>query len=270
VFLIPVLVLLLSSISAVACSTNGINTTITIPAVTVANPSQDYISIICQGNAQIQLTVLSSDPGLVLNSQNVIGNSSFATGQLQFENVTPSAGIYNASLEFTSSATFTINLTAVTLSSNTTLGSLSVPANTTTQINFQLIYNVNPTPPPSVATDYLPGFPIWVILIYVIMIPLFLAPAIMDRRGLKSVRKGWKMQDSLALYFRYLSYGIWIILPVMTAGILAQVMIINIFSLKQAIAVGDWLLSFILAILFGIAYRVGKWRGIFDNIDEEE
>jgi hypothetical protein len=55
-----------------------------------------------------------------------------------------------------------------------------------------------------------------------------------------------------------------------TLGLVFEFVMVRFYSWVIQLHVGDWLLSCALLSLLGLIYGIGKWRGIFDNIDEED
>ncbi|MCX8182711.1 MAG: hypothetical protein N3D12_06285 [Candidatus Methanomethyliaceae archaeon] len=273
-FIIHISVLLLASLVAISplihlsASSQSIN--IRTQPITIFDANREYIYVEYRGSADILGAVVRSDPGILVEGAKQVGDTALGYFKVYIVNATSKS--YLCALSLVSSQPFSLN---ISLRSGDLPASqsqmISVPANITAQIEIPINYGSYQQPVVIAPTvSYTPTFPLWSLIAYVALIPMFLATAYLDKGSLKSIRKRWSAFDTFALTLRYLFYSSLVIFFLVTFGVIFEFFMIRFYSLGITLHAGDWLLACALLSVFGLIYGVGRWRGLFDNIDEED
>ncbi len=270
--IIPVLVLVsLVVISpSIQISASSESITIRTQPVTIFDANREYIYAEYKGNAEIIVAVVRTDPGILVEEAKQVSDLTLGYIKVYLVNVTSKS--YLCTIAMISSQPFSANISLRAGDAQTSQAqSISVPANITAQIEIPIIYGSYQQPIQLTSpVGYTPAFPLWSIIAYAVFMPIFLVTAYLDKGSLKALRKRWSAFDTFALTVRYLFYSSFIIFILVTFGLMFEFVMVRFYSWIIQLHVGDWLLSCALVSVFGLFYGIGKWRGLFDNIDEED
>ncbi|MEM3532307.1 MAG: hypothetical protein QXU33_02975 [Candidatus Methanomethyliaceae archaeon] len=271
---VPISVMLLASLLVLSplinLSASSESITIRTQPVTIFDPNREYVYAEYRGNADIIVAVVKSDPGILVEGGKQVGENAWGYFRVYIANATSKS--YLCTLALISSQPFLVN---ISLRSGDLPASqaqmISVPANITAQIEIPIVYGSYQQPVVITPTvGYTPAFPLWSLISYLVLITMFLATAYLDKGSLKAVRKRWSAFDTFALTVRYLFYSSLVIFVLVTVGVFFEFLMIRFYSWGIQLHAGDWLLACALLSVFGLMYGIGKWRGFFDNIDEED
>ncbi|MBC7113293.1 MAG: hypothetical protein H5T34_04650 [Candidatus Methanomethyliales bacterium] len=270
IILASFLMLLVAITPLIHLSVSSEIVTVRLQPITLFDVNREYVYAEYIGSADIILAVVRSDPGILVEGGKQVGDTAVGYVKVYIVNITSKS--YLCTLAMVSSQPFTVN---ISLRSgdipSSQPQSVSVPANITTQIEIPIVHGSYQQPVQfTSAIGYFPAFPLWSILAYAALIPMFLITAYLDKGSLKSLRKRWSAFDTFALTVRYLFYSSLVIFILVTFGLVFEFVMVRFYSWVIQLHVGDWLLSCALLSLLGLMYGIGKWRGIFDNIDEED
>jgi len=244
--------------------------TIRTQPVTVFDINREYIYLEYRGTADIVMAVVKSDPGILVEGAKQVGDSTIGYVKISLVNATSKS--YLCTLSMMSLQPFSVNVSSRSGELATSLPQIiSVPANITAQIEIPVIYGSYQQPVQIIPTvGYSPSFPIWALIAYIVIIPMFIFASYMDNGSLKAMRRRWSAFDTFALTVRYVFYSLLVIFVLITFGVVFEFFAVRFYSLAIQLHVGDWLFSCALFSAFGLLYGIGKWRGLFDNIDEED
>lgn len=242
---------------------------IKIQSITIYDITKDFVYLEYKGTSEIELVVIRSDPSINVEVFKQMDN--FTTGYVKIYLTNISSQTLTCTIGMFSSNPFLVNVSAriggIAVSQPQII---SIPGNVTVQIEIPIVCARYQQPIyVKSETTYLPSFPLWSLISYVIIIPMFLATAHLDKGSLKLLKKRWSQIDTLALIIRYLFYAFLVIFIILTIGIIAEYILARM-GIAYIIHVGDWLLTCSILSVISFIYGVGKWRGLFDNIDEEE
>lgn len=271
-FIIPasLLTLLVAIAPLIHLSVSSESVTVRLQPITIFDINREYIYADYRGSADIIMAVAKSDPGILVEGAKQVGDTTVGYAKIYIVNVTSKS--YLCTLAMVSSQPFTVNISLRSGDLPASQSqSVSVPANITTQIEIPIVYGSYQQPIQFTSPiGYFPAFPLWSVIAYAALIPMFLITAYLDKGSLKSLRKRWSAFDTFALTVRYLFYSSLVIFILVTLGLVFEFVMVRFYSWVIQLHVGDWLLSCVLLSLLGLIYGIGKWRGIFDNIDEED
>lgn len=260
------LILLFSSLVVVVANQISIK----VQSITIYDLTKDFVLLEYRGTSEIELVVARSDPSINVEVFKQMDNN-FVTGYAKIYLTNASSQVFMCIIGMFSANPFSVNVSA-------RIGGLvasqpqmiSIPGNATVQIEIPIVYARYQQPIELKSeTILLPTFPLWSALSYAIIIPMFLTTAHLDRGSLKSFKKRWSQLDTLALVIRYLFYAFLLIFFILTVGIIVEYILVRM-NVTNVLHVGDWLLACSILSAMSLAYGIGKWRGLFDNIDEEE
>ncbi|MDH5806722.1 MAG: hypothetical protein QXW62_02790 [Candidatus Methanomethylicaceae archaeon] len=242
---------------------------IKVQSFTIYDITKDFIYLEYKGTSEIELVVIRSDPSINVEVFKQIDN--FTTGYAKIYLTNISSQTLTCIIGMFSSDPFLVNVSAriggFTIQQPQII---SIPGNITVQIEIPIVYARYQQPIDIKSeTLYSPGFPLWSLLSYLIIIPMFLTTAHLDKESLKLLKKRWTQIDTLALIIRYLFYAFLVIFFILTIGIIAEFILARI-GIHYTLHIGDWLLACSIFSVITLTYGIGKWRGLFDNIDEEE
>ncbi len=230
--------------------------------------TRDVLFAVFNGTSDVSVAVLKSDPSLSIEIYRSLGNGS--SGYIT-ASITNATRLYDLSLAMYSSNAYDVEITLRGAEIREPIQTMHLPANMTAQVNLQLTYIGYAAPViPVVGIQFSPAFPLWSEAVYAGLLAMFLLTAFLDGRDLRIKRKRWDRLDTAALLLRYLFYAFVATFAVITGGIALEAVLSTAFSVALPILVGDWLVALVLLAIFGIIYGLGKWREIFENIDEEE
>ncbi|MGQ9759291.1 MAG: hypothetical protein ACUVQ5_01790 [Candidatus Methanomethylicaceae archaeon] len=263
-----VLVVGISPLIQIVTSNESIN--IRIQPVIIFDVSNEYVYVQYRGDADIVIAVVKSDPGILVEGLKQVGGT--AQGYLKIYLLNTTSKSYLCTLSMVSMQPFSVNVTTGAGDGLSSQGQfVSLPANITAQFELPIVYGSYQAPVQLTSpVGYTPAFPLWSLLAYLAFVPMFLLTAYMDKGSLKASRKRWSSFDSFALAIRYLFYASVVIFVLVSLGMLSEFLLVRFYSVVMQVHVGDWLLSCALLSALGLTYGIGKWRGIFDNIDEED
>lgn len=252
----------------ISASSESIN--IRTQPLTIMDARRDYVYVEYRGLADINMVVAKSNPGILVESIKQVDETSIGYVRIYLTNTTSKS--YLCTIAMVSSQPFSLNISLMSgeLPASTPQ-SISIPANITAQIEIPIIYGSYQQPVQIVPTvGYLPVFPLWTFIAYVVLIPMFVFTAYLDKGSLKAMRRRWSAFDTFGLTIRYLFYSSLVIFIFVTVGVIFEFFMVRFYSWAIQLHAGDWLLSCALMSVFGFIYGIGKWRGLFDNIDEED
>jgi hypothetical protein len=264
---ILLLILLFTSTLAYPILAQSNNMFIKLQKFTIYDINRDFIYVEYSGEEDIIVLVVKSDPNLNIIKQSIgMGHGNIV---IYITNASYKSG--SCIIALSSSSPFLLNITLrmgdVPLQTQT----ISVPANITLQMEIPIDYGSYQQPIYTFTNVlYIPYFPIWILLPYMIVIPMFLITGYLDKNSLKIIRRRWSQLDTFALMIRYSFYAFLIIFIIVTIEIIVEYILIRLNIYLTNLHIGDWLISCALLSLFTIIYGIGKWRGLFENVDGEE
>lgn len=242
---------------------------IKIQSFTIYDINRDYIHLEFFGPSEINIVVVRSDPNINVEIFKQMNNGTSGYAKIYLTNTSRQS--LTCIIGMFSHEPFSINILARTI--GTTIQQpqiISVPGNITLQIEIPIVYGRYQQPIETKSeAKYSPSFPLWAIISYGVIIPMFLATAHLDKGSLKLLKKRWSQLDMFALILRYLFYAFLVLFFIFTMAIIVEFIMVRmgiIFTLH----IGDWLLTCAIFSAIALLYGIGKWRGLFENLDEEE
>jgi hypothetical protein len=234
---------------------------------TIYDINRDFIYIEYLGEEDIIVLIVKSDSNLDIVKQSIgIGYGSIT---IHIKNTSYKLGSCIIALFSTKSFLLNISMRMGEIPLQTQ--TISVPANITLQMEIPIEYGGYQQPIYTITNvSYTPYFPIWTLLTYAIILPMFIITGYLDKNSLKIMRKRWTQLDTFAIIIRYAFYAFLVIFIIVTIEIVVEYILsrLNIYAIS--LHIGDWFISCILFSIFTIIYGIGKWRGIFENVDGEE
>ncbi|MCS7097984.1 MAG: hypothetical protein NZ922_03275 [Candidatus Methanomethyliaceae archaeon] len=242
---------------------------IKIQSFTIYDISRDYINLEYKGSSEINIVVVRSDPNINVEIFKQINDVTSGYAKIYLTNTSRQS--LTCIIGMFSYEPFSVSILARTTGVAVQQPQIiSVPGNVSVQIEIPIIYGRYQQPVEMKSeTNYSPNFPLWAIISYGIIIPMFLATAHLDKGSLKLLKKRWSQLDTFALILRYLFYAFLVIFFISTIAIIAEFIMIRI-GMISTLHIGDWLLTCTIFSAIALVYGIGKWRGLFENLDEEE
>ncbi|MEM2455255.1 MAG: hypothetical protein QXN21_04870 [Candidatus Bathyarchaeia archaeon] len=248
----------------------GYHIIIRVQPIILSDIKREYVYLEGRGEDDVITAVTKSDPEILVEESRHIGEKTSVGVKLYVVNASSTS--FLCTIVMTSSKPFSVNIYHVSGSSlGTPLQFMSLPSNVSAQIEIPIFYGgQNPTQTSLHGVRYSPAFPYWTIAVYTLFISMFIATAYFDKSSLRLLRRRWDAFDTLALTVRYIFYSFALIFLFVTCGAVIEFIIAYLGLLKLDIHFGDWLFTTALFAVLALLYLVCKWRGFFDNIDEEQ
>ncbi len=264
---ILLLILLSVSILAYPILAQPDNMFIKLQKFTIYDINRDFIYMEYLGEKDIIVLIIKSDPNLNIIKQ----SSGIGSGEIIIHLTNTSYKSGSCIIALSSSSPFLLNITLRMGNIPLQTQTISIPANVTLQMEIPIDYGGYQQPVYTITEVlYAPYFPIWMLLPYIIIVPMFLITSYLDKNSLKIIRRRWSQLDTFALMIRYPFYAFLIIFIIITIEIIIEYILFRLNIYVTTLHIGDWLISCALLSLFTIMYGIGKWRGLFENVDGEE
>mgnify|MGYP000347911342 CR=1 FL=1 len=231
--------------------------------------TNDVIRFEYSSSSPVTLAFSKNDTSLVF--QSLQETSDVTRGAVDVRAVNLTSGIYHFAISLVSESSVSINVTLINGDPPAAhrLEMLDLPAKAMVQLEGDVYYDAAVYMPVSLNYVYTPVMPLWGILIYAVVLAIFTAASFMDTKYYKSKVKRWRIFETAAVLIRYYFYAAWSIFILLSIGTVGLLILQRIFGMNYIFYVGDLLLALGFGLAMAVAYGLSKWRGLYDDIDED-
>ncbi|RLF13071.1 MAG: hypothetical protein DRJ68_05215 [Thermoprotei archaeon] len=203
-------------------------------------------------------------------------SSSGCSGVVKLAIVNSSGGVYECEVMLFSSKPFTLSIRkSSSYASTSEVQSYHCPANVTFRLVVPIALNWQSNTTSTSSNEAIPvslwAVDPWKVAVYCFFIPLFGVTAALDVRDMKRRRAGkWGFLESFSLFVRYMFYAFLLSFAAIALGTFAFFIYSSATGFSVDLRLGDLLISFLAFMAFGVVYAIGKWRGWYELVDEED
>lgn len=231
--------------------------------------TNDVIRFEYSSGSPVTLALSKNDTSLIF--QSLQEASEVTRGAVDVRVVNLTSGVYHFAISLVSESPVSINVTLINGDPPAAHGleMLDLPAKAMVQLEGDVYYDTSVYMPVSLNYVYTPVMPLWGILTYAVVLAMFTAASFMDTRYYKSKVKRWRVFETAAVLIRYYFYAAWSIFILLSIGTVGLLVFQRIFGMNYFFYVGDLLLALGFGLAMAVAYGLSKWRGLYDDIDED-